>query len=794
MAKKRKKNVRSKRSDSLQGLSTPELLNRGKQFFEQSKFREAINCCKQVIKNDDLEDSAELFLLLEQSYIGRIDELSEKEMLKEAFVILENMVRFFPEKSGDIIRLNLLVRSGEYAQAVALFSDCQDRLSVEQIQRMHVLQGALLLTNELSLEQIDADCAVARDYPLAQEAVCLFTAEKHSALQQILGKISFRSPFKDLRLLLAGVSQLAVDAEKGQSLLRKIARDSPYFGFATSYLGLEMSSREIIASVRPLPRDARQEFFLQRNVDLKTCQALASLLDSDDDPEQLYRFVKKNKHLFSREKYTLLEKNLLIYCGESGARKLEACKYPLAEKYRLLALTVEQDGAGFYAQDFWEEYLAIREKAGGFPAKEKAMIYRHMAATIPPEVDHFEPQRKYSLLKLSLEYDPSHAETWLAVARSAKQRNSVKAYYDHLNEAVHNLPDNVDILLASMKAAAERKAFKKASRIAQQVLAIDPINIKALDFVVESHLEHARKLVKQTKWQLAEKELHAAGTRVKSLRFRGRNRIGLGMVRLLQKDDQGLEDIRLGKEENGSMLLGALLTSLEARLYQLPSSVQNRFDRELKKVAADLNPPKKRECLRIISWLSSFPENQQSSLHEICGQLGRYFSRIIDLEWNADEGLSLCRTLESLGLDTALGKCARRLEKRFPGRLEFKVWRLVGDFIKSKRPPGLEGNLQLEDLFDILVETGQHEFIDHIIDVLQERSIDYYNMDIGIERENLAGFDMEDFLEEVFKPRKPVPEKKPRQNAKPKSGQKQESTSGLPPLTGRQLNLFGDEI
>ncbi len=803
MAKKRKKkNVRSKRANSLDGLSTAELLNRSKQFLEYSKFREAIACCKQVVKNNDLEDDGKLFPMLEQAYLGRIEELSAKEMFKEALVLLENMVRSYPWMATDVVRLNLSIRSGQYSQAAALYPECKELLSAEQLQRLNVLLGALLLTDALALEEIEPGSSVVEDFPLAQKAVRLFTAREYPAMQEVLAKISFRSPFKDLRLLLAGASQLSVDSEKARVLLEKITQDSPYCSFAEHYLNLDMLPGEIFTALSAQPKENRLDFLSRHGLDPQTCRALQELVEAGDQPEQLYRFLQRHASLFSREKYLYIENNLLMHCGEFGIKKLNTSSRPPAEKLRQIALAAEQDGAGMHTIDVWDRYLTAREKENAISHKEKAIIYRHMADLLPPEMHSLELDAKHELLQLALKYDPAHAETWLKAARSAKRNESVKEYYALLNDAMDALPDNVDILLAGMNAAAERGAFKKASRIADQVLALDPINIKAQDFVVESHLEHARKLVQQKKWHLVENELLAAGTRVKSLRFRGRHRMGLGMVRLLQQNEQGLEDIRAGKQENGSLLFGALLTSLEARLYQIPQKWQTCFDRELKKAAADQGQPNQRECLRIVSWLTSFPQAQQGALHGACRELGRYFSKAADLEWSSDDGLSFCRILESLGMDAALLKCARHLAKKYPARTEFEVWRTVAEIIKAKRRPGLSENTKLATLFDELEQVGQFEFVDYIIDVLRERRLDFYDTQFDFEEDIFGGdIDMEDFLEEVFKPPKPKPAGKPGRKPppkkeakpKPKSESAKEKDNAFPSLTGRQLNLFGDD-
>ncbi len=783
--KKNKKNSRAKRGDAWAQFSSAEMLNRGKQYLEQSKFKDAITCCKKVLKNKDSVDETVLLSLLEKAYTGRIRELAGKGMLKEAFVLLGNMVRSCPGKSTAALRLTLLVRSGQYVEVAREYQRCKDNLTTEQRQRMEVLLGAFLLQGEmLSAEQVDLDARLLQELPLAQEAVRLFSSQEADALRQVLGKISFRSPFKDLRLLLAGATLLDKAPDKAREMLSKIVPDSPYFFLASGFLTRDLAPKDVLAELRALPKKKQQAVRQQYAIAPKTFAALQELAIGKEKPEAMLVFIQRYKSLFSESKWLLLHNNILVHLGRKGARILSKAKLPLAEKSRLMALLAQQNGDNLVALDFWEEYLESRQGGGTPGSKEQALVLRYMATLITSEIDYFTPDSAYDLLRESLEHDPLHAETWLEVARLEKKRSSKKQYYATLNEAVRHLPDNVNILLVVMQAAAERGAFKKAARFAQKILDLDPINTGAQDFVVASHLDHGRKLALQKKWHLAEKELLAAGTRVKSIRFRGRNYIGLGMVRLLQRQEQGLEDIRVGQEENGSALLGSLLTSLEARLYQVPRKWRDRFDRELKQAAAQ-STLSRQESLRIFSWLSLFPEKQQVSLRQACQELTRYFSRVADLDWDAKEGLSLCRKLAELDMHAAVLKCARNLGKKYPARDEFTVWQMVAGHLKRQDNFGGQERRKIVVLFDALADAGQYDFVDDIMEFLGKRGLFVSAMGSVPDFLDEEGFGEDDFLNEVFK----MPDSGPESKAE----QGRQERPKIESLIGRQLSLFGED-
>ena len=228
---------------------------------------------------------------------------------------------------------------------------------------------------------------------------------------------------------------------------------------------------------------------------------------------------------------------------------------------------------------------------------EIAMVIRRQATLMKKERHGYTPEEVLDTMLKSLEYDPGHAPTWLGASEYAKRYQSKKQHYAIIQDAVQKLPGEVSILIAAMQAGSNRGAHKKAAGLAAKVLTLDPINTAALDFMVSSRLEHARKLISQKKWTLAEKELVAADTRVRSIRLKGRCRICLGMLLLLQNSDSGLQHIEAGLQENPYPLFGHILVALEARLYGLTKVRQKKFDNLLKHHVKTAGAADPRNCI-----------------------------------------------------------------------------------------------------------------------------------------------------------------------------------------------------
>lgn len=782
MAKKNKKKSRHQKHKTVKlgNLSSEDLLEKGEFLLGQDKFQDAIPYFKQLLKSDG-ESNAKALAGLEKAYLGRISALAAKSLIKEAVALLEVMVQRCPGSDVDSIRLGLLLQSGAYSDAALLYSTCHERLTSEQQLRAEALFGALLVSSAHLKESELADhLPVVRFYPQAKKAVELFCSGKEDELQDALRKIPFRSPYRDLRVLLTGLHTLPTDKEKGRELLRRITEKSPYHSTATGYLAAQCTPREFLTNLAQVPASRRQQFRELYGLRIAPFKALEELAKQDISRRHMYQFMSRHLKCFNQQQKRELLKSIIPFCGIDGAEILYSLPdLTMSEKVRLLALAAEQDGATSIAVEFWDDYLSTIDKSDASRHKEIALVLRRQGTLMKREDFHFSPQDILEPMIKSLEYDPGHAQTWLDSADFARCYLSRQRQHAILRDATAQLPKSVPILLAAMKASSERGAHKQAAGLATKVLKIDPINTSALDFLVESRLEHGRKLASQGKWGLAENELQNADTRVKSIRLRGRNQICLGMVLLLQGNEEGLQQIDAGIQENGLPILGRVLPALEARLYDLPAKWCNEFDKDLRQAASTPGNIDEKEFLRLISWISSFSGNYWSSLKEVCQKLKGYFSRSAGLDWGLEEGLLICRGLERVDMHTALAKCAKGLHKKYPSAVEGEVWCILSESLKNNKPLASLTYSRLEDLLVELEDQGKSAFTDYIDKIIDEKCLDTDDMHVDFsshKHNDIIEFDPFD----VFKP----PKKQSPKKAEPKTKKAQS--------TAKQLNLFDD--
>ncbi|MDN5783042.1 MAG: hypothetical protein L0H23_13640, partial [Luteimonas sp.] len=240
-----------------------------------------------------------------------------------------------------------------------------------------------------------------------------------------------------------------------------------------------------------------------------------------------------------------------------------------AEALRLLALFAESENQFVEAVDFWRHMLirlAMAPVPGSEEALRQALIHRHIANIIQPStgsqlleaevVDH---------LTVSLELDTTDRASYLQLADHYLHVDDLKSARRWVEQALAQFPDDPDCLFRAAATAVAGKAFKKAARFAQRILAIDSVNANARGLLVDSHLGHARKQIKARKADAARREIRSAAGFARSAVDTARVALLDGLTTLACDDtDAAAPDLAAGIERAGDALVGRFLLLLEA--------------------------------------------------------------------------------------------------------------------------------------------------------------------------------------------------------------------------------------
>ena len=212
----------------------------------QERFREAVELLKPLVRQ---EPRPEWRQLLAEAYRGRARALAAKRMFKEAAIVLENTLAADGTLHDPLFYVQCLIRDGQQQKAAAhalLYVGRQTALPDDERAALEELTAALLLTVpprpdparpgppertrwlELAAASRDALEAWANGAP-AEEV------ERH------LGRISLRSAFRPVRLLLKALLGGPQEAERSR---QSAGGDQPAIDLCRPARGCRGSGRQ----------------------------------------------------------------------------------------------------------------------------------------------------------------------------------------------------------------------------------------------------------------------------------------------------------------------------------------------------------------------------------------------------------------------------------------------------------------------------------------------------------------------------------------------------------------------
>jgi tetratricopeptide (TPR) repeat protein len=560
----------SKLKPKIHSLSTAELAAQANQLISMKSYREAIEIYKQLLKREPRQEWRDTLAL---AYLERSKDLAAKAMYKEACMLWENIVNV----GGGVIQPDLyidwLIRTNQYAKAMRAINQFQQALTESGVaERLEALLAMLLLTgNKEILQALPLESNLRQQQPIAQavlRAYCQGSSEND--VREQLKQISFRSPYRDFRQLVSALLKLDSDPSAALPLLERIPAESPYRGLADIIHAC--ASGNVLQTLVPL-NPSQQEMVVSllglESPQLRLIRQWAVVRQKPND-KALLDFITTHLPVLDHEQarracLALLPgypHGVMIYTRLFGA-------LPPFEVHRLQALRAEREHDFYNAIRNWQACVDLLTQQKDNPDNPlcAALILRHMVEL----TEHSGPDPYYeetpilNYLEKSLELDPDDKATYLKLAESHKQAGNSKDYYQWVEKAVQQFPDDSQVLLVAVEAATERKAFKKAVNFATKLLELDPINNRARTILINSHLAHARKLIKSGKYSLAEKELTSASHLEREGAHRGSVEINRGLLAFqLGQQDRMQHELREGTRLAGGVLQARLRLWVEA--------------------------------------------------------------------------------------------------------------------------------------------------------------------------------------------------------------------------------------
>ena len=212
------------------------LATRAAEAMKQQRFKEAVDLFKLMIRHDPQPEWKQS---LAEAYRGRARALAAKEMFKEAAMVVENTLGPDGTLADPVFYLHCLIRDGQHQKAAAhalQYIGIESTLPAEERAALQDLAAALLVAVPLRSDPARAiPSEQARWLELAaasREALAAWVAGASAQeVEQKLNRISLRSAFRPVRVLLKCLTTVPQDADRSRRLLEAIPPGSPFFAF-----------------------------------------------------------------------------------------------------------------------------------------------------------------------------------------------------------------------------------------------------------------------------------------------------------------------------------------------------------------------------------------------------------------------------------------------------------------------------------------------------------------------------------------------------------------------------------
>jgi tetratricopeptide (TPR) repeat protein len=678
MARKRNRN-RKHRAGTRKpraNLTQEELEARGIRLLAAGRFREAVADFKNLLQQERRPAWVES---LAAAYAGRARGLADKGMFREALVIWQNRAETCQLPLADPAYFELLFQTGQIGPAINLIR--AERAFIEQAGLLPGLRELcavqVLAGNEEILDAFPADDLLKGDTPAALAALQAYCLGEDALMEQQLKTIPFRSPFRDFRQILKALCLLESDATAAGHLLERVESGSPFSVLCTAVRASRLPGAEFMRRYRVMGTAERRFAAALKGWSLQQISLAQELNQLGEHPaaDTLLRFLLRHREDLGEE-----------YVREAGMRFPPAVQVragyskffaPLSRfhRARIEALRLEEEAPPQQIFNTWRDAcLAL-----GYPDRqldpESALT---LALVLRRSVERWlatEPPNKNVLAALenSLHYDPDDPPTYLLLIRLYREQQQLKDARRLLDEALSRYPEDTRVLIEAVETALASDAFKKAARYARQTLELDPINPRVREILVNSHLAHARKQIRQDKIPLARGELDQALDWARTELDRGRVDLVRGILELGEGDILAARALlSSGFGRTGGGLVGRLFLLLEA----------GRMHHDLATLIKQAQLPKPdrktsgEQILALVHALNEVRQEDEARLIQAVEFMEGPLKSAANLEYTLPESELICETWLRLEQDDLRSRYAQAALKRWPGTPVFVFHRI----------------------------------------------------------------------------------------------------------------------
>ncbi len=726
-------------------LSLSALAEQGREQLRLCRFKEAAESFKQLLRR---EPGPEWKSLLDEAYVGRARALAGKGMFKEAQIVLDNTLDSKGVARDPGLYLACLIRQGQHRKAAECTRKLFNSGVAGTVGGFDIPEIAVVLG--LAAPEAGGSAASA-PAELALAAWC--AGASADEIDRSMSAIPLRSPAKPLRLVLKSLQLTDGEADKRAGLLDMIPASSSFSALGRA-AGVALKSAEEVMEAWGSLTPAQKTFVAElRGIPVASARLLKDIEEAESrGPEAVLT-------LLLAQADRLPKPELRAACLELLPRllnrlhQIEARLGPITEfeKNRALAFAAEADQDFAMFQMHWNKAAElIQIEARDDWRLSAAIIYRHIAATMRKirnrPLNESVDTEIIDYLERALEFDPEHVDSLLELLDLHLNAGQIKEWTRWVEWAVPRFPDHTAVLEAAVEAAAKRNAYKKAATFAHKLLAIDPINQRARQRMIELRIAHARKQMRANRADLALKELTEAAEWERS----GCPDPLLGICRAMvlgrlatKAGDEG--QLEAAVKSAGAGVSGWFRVMLETKFMGYPVREAQPMLRKLSE-ATKVRPLVKEDVLATVSLLG----HQEVRTHKLTRELALswiepWLSEAGRCEWSLEEFQTIAEILQEVGGFKALAVLARHALKSAPEQPAYRFYEIVARIGGDTRQLREQEEDVLISLSDMAASQKDFHLVNRIGRLLKEA---FPSSNFGYfedECENFADDDISDF-------------------------------------------------
>ena len=652
------------------------------------RFKDAVAAGKALLKGASGADEATARERLARAYAGRAGQLADKDMFVEALAILEQRESACGAPPPAAEQLSWTLRAGRPERAAALLAEHAPALerSGELPALRERLAARVLGGDEALLGWLDPDEPLRRDHPAAEALLQAFCADDDAAFGVAAKRLPWRSPYRGFRQLLEAWRRHAGAPDAAAAALERIAPDSPFGALAKRLQRLlEPADEALPEAVRrlralePDELDAAAAMGGWSPSVVALLRAARALGDAPDAKSRL-RLLLGHADAFAADEARGAAHALLLQAPRAMREVVARIgKLSAFDTARLAALRAERGGEEpFDVDEAWRDVLDALEDAGGGEADGHAtgvpsgadrplalaLVHRRLAALWSRPPLALQPgDVALDELERSLRLDPDDVPTAVRVIAMYRDEGDLKSAREVLDGTLERFPEDSRVLLEAVRTALAGGAFKKASRLAERLLAIDPVNVPVKALLLDAALAHARKQIRSGRLDLARRQLDDTAARAGPGEPRARVEILYALLELAgggrEAEASGRRRLRAGFEALGGELAALFAVALESvQLGRDPKATLARA-----KLPAARGFGTKEAVLGLVRALGALREDE-ALVHEALAPLEATLVAAAKKRWSRAEYESLCETLLRCDLLHVLEPYAERASRR----------------------------------------------------------------------------------------------------------------------------------